>query len=92
MNVYEIAAPDEAGARRIAASIYRELRTEHAWGQLFPEQLSDDALDRLAHLKPREMRRVALSAFGAAKLAGRHVVLPEDIAEDRASRRPRIGF
>jgi ATP-dependent Lon protease len=92
MNVYEIDAPDEVGARRIAQSVYRELRDEHSWGRLFPEQLDDGAIDRLARLKPREMRRVMLSAFGNAKLAGRNAVCADDVADDRVSRRPRIGF
>jgi ATP-dependent Lon protease len=92
MNVYTIDPPDAEGARRIAASIYRELRAEHAWGAQFPEALGAEALDRLARLKPREMRRVMLAAFGTAKLAGRSEVLPEDITEDRIARKPRIGF
>ena len=64
MNVYEIEPPDADGARRIALSIYRELREEHAWGRQFPPVLDDDALDRVARLKPREMRRVMLTAIG----------------------------
>ncbi|MFN7887223.1 MAG: AAA family ATPase [Betaproteobacteria bacterium] len=92
MNVYEIEAPDAEGARRIAASIYRELRDEHAWGKLFPDVLDDGALERLAKLKPREMRRVMLTAFGNAKLAGRHEVRAEDITDERVVKKPRIGF
>lgn len=92
MNVYTIDPPDAEGARRIAASIYCELRDEHAWGRQFPEALGADALDRLARLKPREMRRVMLAAFGNAKLAGRTEVLAEDITEERIAKKPRIGF
>ncbi len=92
MNVYTIDPPDVEGARRIAASIYRELRDEHAWGRQFPETLAADALERLAKLKPREMRRVMLAAFGNAKLAGRSEVLAEDITEERIAKKPRIGF
>jgi ATP-dependent Lon protease len=92
MNVYTIDPPDAEGSRRIAAGIYRDLREEHGWGRLFPEELGAEALDRVATLKPREMRRVMLSAFGNAKLAGRHEVLAEDVVEDRIARKPRIGF
>jgi ATP-dependent Lon protease len=92
VNVYEIDAPDEDGARRIAAGIYRELRDEHAWGRQFPETLERDALDRLAKLKPREMRRVLLTAFGNAKLAGRSEVQAVDLTEERIAKKPRIGF
>jgi ATP-dependent Lon protease len=92
MNVYSIEPPDAEGSRRIAACIYRELREEHSWGRLFPVELDADALDRLAKLKPREMRRVMLTAFGNAKLAGRHEVRADDISEERIARKARIGF
>jgi ATP-dependent Lon protease len=92
MNVYAIEPPDAEGSRRIAASIYRELREEHSWGRLFPVKLDSDALDRLARLKPREMRRVMLTAFGNAKLAGRHEVLADDVSDERVLRKARIGF
>lgn len=92
MNVYEIEPPDADGARRIAATIYQELRGEHAWGRLFPDELDADALGRVARLKPREMRRVLLAAFGNAKLAGRHEVRAADVSEERIARKARIGF
>jgi ATP-dependent Lon protease len=92
MNVYEIAAPDAAAVRRIAVNLYREVREGHAWGQVFPEAPADSVLDKLAGYKPREMRRLITSAFGAAKLAGRTELSPDDIHGERAGRRARIGF
>lgn len=92
LAVYEIDPPDEAGSRRIAASIYREVRNAHDWGRQFPEQPSDATLERLAELAPREMKRAVQSAFGTAKLAGRSEVSPEDVQDNRADRRARIGF
>jgi ATP-dependent Lon protease len=92
MNVYAIEAPDEEGARRIARSIYEELRNEHAWGRAFPDELGGESLDRLGRMKPREMRRMMLAAFGNAKLAGRNEVLPEDVTDDRVAKKARIGF
>jgi ATP-dependent Lon protease len=92
MNVYVIESPDLEGSRRIAQSIYDELRAEHAWGRAFPPQLGADSLDRLARLKPREMRRVLLAAFGNAKLDGRSEIRPDDIVEDRTAKKARIGF
>jgi ATP-dependent Lon protease len=91
LSVYEIDAPDAEGTARIAATIYNEIRKAHDWGRQFPEALSNAALDRLAGLPPREMRRAIHSAFGAAKVAGRSEVAPEDIQDPR-SRRQRIGF
>jgi ATP-dependent Lon protease len=92
MNVYSIEKPDAEGARRIAQSIYNELRSEHSWGKAFPINLGDEALDRVVRLAPREMRRMLLGAFGNAKLAGRNEVRAEDLSDERIARRPRIGF
>lgn len=91
MNVYEIEPPDADGARRIAQSIYREIRDSHAWGRRFPEQLGAAVLDRLAGLAPREMRRALVGAFGNAKLDGRDALRADDLLE-RNGRRQRIGF
>jgi ATP-dependent Lon protease len=91
LAVYEIEAPDAEGAARIAGSIYREIRNSHDWGRQFPEALSPSALDKLASMAPREMRRAIHSAFGNAKVAGRSEVRPDDIQDGRA-RKQRIGF
>jgi ATP-dependent Lon protease len=91
MNVYEIEPPDADGARRIAQSIYREIRDAHAWGRRFPERLEAPVLERLAGLAPREMRRALVGAFGSARLDGRDTLSPEDLME-RSARRQRIGF
>jgi ATP-dependent Lon protease len=92
MAVYEIDAPDEAGARRIAQKIYSEIRNGHDWGKRFPEMPSDATLDRLAAMAPREMRRAIQSAFGTAKLAGRQEMQPDDVQLSRGGRRQKIGF
>src|SRR5688572_5987806 len=91
LSVYEIDAPDAEGSQRIAGAIYRETRNSHDWGRQFPEALGAAALERLAGLPPREMRRAIHSAFGAAKIAGRSEVGPDDIQDPR-SRKQRIGF
>lgn len=92
LSVYEIDPPDAEGAARIATSIYREIRNSHDWGRPFPETLAAPALEKLAAMPPREMRRAIHSAFGNAKLAGRSEVGAEDIQDGRAGRRQRIGF
>ncbi len=91
LSVYEIDAPDAEGSQRIAGAIYREIRNSHDWGKQFPEALSAAALDRLAGLSPREMRRAIHSAFGSAKIAGHDEVRADDIQDPR-SRKQRIGF
>ena len=91
LTVYEIEAPDAEGAARIARNIYREIRGAHEWGKQFPEALSAAALERLASLPPREMRRALQSAFGRAKIDGRREVGPDDI-QDARQKKGRIGF
>jgi ATP-dependent Lon protease len=92
MAVYEIEAPDCAGAARIAQTIYADIRNSHDWGRQFPEELSESALEKLASLPPREMRRAIQSAFGNAKIDGRIEVSPDDIQDSRLGRKSRIGF
>jgi ATP-dependent Lon protease len=92
LNVYEIDPPDAEGSLRIAANIYGDIRNAHDWGRQFPEALSQGALEKLATLPPREMRRALQSAFGNAKLAGRSEVSADDVQDPRAGRRQRIGF
>ena len=92
VNVYEIERPDYDGAVRIASSIYREIRESHDWGRQFPPTLNEDVLDRLAALSPREMRRAIMNGFGNAKLAGRDEIEADDVGDNRAARKSRIGF
>jgi ATP-dependent Lon protease len=91
LTVYEIDAPDAAGSRSIAATIYGEIRNAHDWGRQFPEAPGESTLAKLASLPPREMRRALHAAFGSAKLAGRSELSPDDIQDGR-SRKQRIGF
>ena len=75
-------AGDEAGSLRIARNIYSEVRNAHDWGRQFPESLSDSALEKLAGLPPREMRRAVQSAFGNQGqicLCGSRVLVEESI-------------
>ncbi|MDQ5847717.1 MAG: AAA family ATPase [Pseudomonadota bacterium] len=92
LSVYEIEAPDAEGSARIAATIYTEIRNAHDWGRRFPEVPSPQALEKLASLAPREMRRALQSAFGNAKIAGRSELSPDDIQDSRGTRKQRIGF
>jgi ATP-dependent Lon protease len=92
VNVYEIEAPDRQGARRIAQSIYSEIRGGHDWGKTFPEAPAQAVLDGLADLGPREMRRALMTAFGNAKLAERDEIQLGDLSESRAAKKQRIGF
>ena len=92
MNVYEIEPPDAEGATRIATAIYREIRGGHDWGRAFPEAPSAIVLEKLSTYGPREMRRVIQAGFGNAKLAGRAEIRAEDVQDNRATKKQRIGF
>jgi ATP-dependent Lon protease len=91
MNVYVIDRPDQEGARRIALAVYHEILDAHRWP--FPSEPSDDVLDTLAGIPPRDMRKLLLDAFGTARLANRDHLVPEDIDSRKlCGRRARVGF
>lgn len=92
VNVYEIERPNRDGAARIAQALYRDIRAAHDWGKAFPPVLGADALELLAELSPREMRRAILNGFGNAKLAGRDEIEAQDVDETRSTKRMRMGF
>ena len=91
MNVFEISAPSLDAARKIAAHLYRSIRSEHDWGQRFEPEPIDDALDALATMAPREMRRALMTAFGNARLDNRYRIEPDDLPR-AGSGKSRIGF
>ena len=91
MNVYEIEAPSLEQARVIARNLYRGIRAEHGWGERFVLEPSDDLLDQLAELAPRDMRRALMTGFGNARLDNRDEIRSEDLPKG-AERKGRIGF
>jgi len=91
MNVFEIAAPSPEAARKIAAHLYSGIRSEHDWGQRFEAEPTDDVLDQLASLAPREMRRALVTAFGNARLDNRYRLEADDLPRHGAGK-SRIGF
>ena len=91
MNVFEIQAPTLEAARRIARQLYRSIREEHDWGRHFADEPSDDVLDLLAQLAPREMRRALMTGFGNARLDRREAIATEDLPHNAAGK-SRMGF
>jgi ATP-dependent Lon protease len=91
MNVFEVLMPDRDAARTIARRLYDAIRSAHDWGRRFAPVPSDEVLDRVGGLAPREMRRAWMTAFGNARLAGRDEVHAADLPEPHGKRAP-IGF
>ena len=91
MNVFEIEAPSPAEARRIARHLYIAIRAEHGWGCRFEAEPSDDLLDHLSELAPRDMRRALMTGFGNARLQERAEIAPEDLPRPGATK-GRLGF
>ena len=91
MNVFEIEMPSEEAARKIASKLYRSIRADHDWGQRFDPDLDEAVLASLSHLAPRDMRRALMTAFGNAKLDGRHSLETRDLPDAQGRRTP-MGF
>jgi len=91
MNVFEIDAPTPEQARRIAHNLYTSIRGEHDWGSRFDPEPSDDLLDQLTELAPREMRRALMTGFGNARLAQRGQIVAEDLPKLGGSK-TKMGF
>jgi ATP-dependent Lon protease len=91
MNVFEIDAPTPEQARQIARNLYLGLRSDHGWGARFDPEPSDELLDVLAELAPREMRRALMTGFGNARLAQRSRIAADDLPRLGAGK-SKIGF
>ncbi len=91
MNVFVIEPPSPDEARRIARNLYVTIRAEHGWGDRFQPEPSDELLDALAELAPRDMRRSLMTGFGNARLDQRGEVLVDDLPRS-ATAKGKIGF
>lgn len=91
MNVFEIQPLTPSQARHIALRLYQSIRSSHDWGTHFEASPSDDLLDKLAGIVPREMRRALMTAFGNARLAERGTLHLDDLPR-AAIGKNRIGF
>ncbi len=91
MNVFEIEPPSFEAARQIARNLYVSIRGEHGWGSRFEPEPSDDLLDLLAELAPREMRRALMTGFGNARLDQRGEISPESLPKAHGGK-VKIGF
>ncbi len=90
MNVYTVPRPDRDQSCAIARTLYEEIVAAHQWG--FPSDATDDVVDGLSRVPPRDMRKVLMAAFGNAKLERRDHLVPADLDAGRATRQKKIGF
>lgn len=91
MNVYTIERPDYEGSLKIALAVYQDILNDHNWG--FPAEPSDDVLEKLTEIAPRNMRKILIDAFGNANLAKRDVLQPDDLNTEKMGKgKHRIGF
>lgn len=91
MNIFEIEKPTFDQAQTIAKNIYASICNEHSWGGAFEINPSDDLINKLAEIGPREMRRALMVGFGNAKLQKRSVVKVEDLP-CKKNKKTAIGF
>lgn len=90
MNVYVIERPSFDGSIKIARALYKEILAAHHWG--FEPEPTDDVLEKLAEIPPRDMRKLLVDAFGNAKLDKRDHLLVKDLDTARLRKKTRIGF
>lgn len=91
MNVYTVAPPSIDAARQIARQLYQGIRADHGWGARFDAKPSDDVLDQLSLLPPREMRRALMTGFGNAQLGWRATLAVGDLPKS-AVKKGTVGF
>ena len=92
VQIFEIPKPDFYQSIKVATNIYMKLLNESpSIKARFMTKLSDEVTDLLASLSPRKMRFAIEMALGRAALAGRNLLLVEDI-EVNVTDKKRIGF
>ncbi len=91
MNVYNVLAPTPDQARDIGRRLYVNIRWLHDWGKQFNEQPSEEALELLSTIWPREMKKVLMTAFGNARLDWRYTLKKSDFPEASWKKVP-LGF
>lgn len=92
MSVYVIPKPSGEEVAAIGLNIYRDILKKHpGWG--FDPELSEGVLDRMAHLAPRDMKRIIMAACANAFADNRRHLEPKDLDLGREPvKKSGIGF
>ena len=94
VKVFEIPKPDLNQSIQVVSSIYQRMLNESpSIKTRFTMKLTNEVIQLLVSLSPRAMRLTLEIALGQAALAGRDLLLAEDIVvEVPEAKRQRIGF
>lgn len=90
MAVYEVPRPTREQGIVIAGNIYRTVLEQNGWR--FDPELSEDVLNCLSAISPREMRKTIIDALGSASLDGRFSLLPKDVRQVAVESKQKLGF
>lgn len=95
LEVFEIKEPSKEHCRTIAASVWNNIcATSLPKGHGFSQELGEPLRDRIAAMRPRDMRKTLEFAAGIAVEKGNKYLTPEDLAtsQKRSEVRPTRGI
>lgn len=89
--IYEVRPPTADESRRIGQALYKRLMSMNGWA--FEPELSDNALNAIAGIPPRSMRKRITDAMGTALVAGRQHVIADDFHTSNVAKKNKsMGF
>lgn len=94
-QIFDIAPPKGSELHAVVRSIHHSIVQSELWAKHFEADLSEELIEILSGLSPREIRRHLIDAFANAALAQRTHLLPADVRpgkKDSTSEGRRIGF
>lgn len=91
-HVVEIDMPTEEETRHIVRHMYRQIKNRNPWGRFFSDVLSDDVVDKLTLLSPRQISKALNLCFGRAAQNARREIKVDDILVPVGREHAKIGF
>ena len=93
-TVMEVPQPTAREMPAVIDSIHRDLLSTADWAAWFEQPLSAEVVTALTALSPRSVMRAIEDAYASAASAGRRVVIPADVRNNRSQTHQRhpIGF
>ena len=91
--IIEVPLPTAHEMPAVIGSIHRDLVSTADWAEWFEQPLSNEVITALAALSPRAVMRAIEDAYANAATAGRRVVIPGDVSDNRSPHRQhQMGF